>query len=161
MSACASSLVAIAPFVLAFAVVTETRATDGDALDLFCELAPGLIARVERRGGAERLNTLADLDAAALRYGWGRRWPCCWIPASPTTRYGRRCSAGSSGRRWLSFLVREHIELHGRYSFSLPTLLAPANCVHSRIAPDELFVPFMREAEISRVGDVSLDRAPG
>jgi hypothetical protein len=51
--------------LLAFAVVTETRATD-DALDLFCELLRGLSARVERRGRAERLDTLADLDAAAL-----------------------------------------------------------------------------------------------
>lgn len=52
--------------LLAFAVVTETRATD-DALDLFCELLRGLTARVERRGRVERLDTLADLDAAALR----------------------------------------------------------------------------------------------
>lgn len=52
--------------LLAFAVSAETRATD-DALDLFCQLLRGLTARVERRGRLERLETLGELDAAALR----------------------------------------------------------------------------------------------
>jgi TnpA family transposase len=52
--------------LLAFAVVAETRATD-DALEVFCELLRVLTARVERRGRADRMESLADLDAAASR----------------------------------------------------------------------------------------------
>jgi hypothetical protein len=50
--------------LLAFAVVGETRATD-DALEMFYELLRALTARVQRRGQAERLDTLASLDAVA------------------------------------------------------------------------------------------------
>ena len=50
--------------LIAFAHVGETRAVD-DALEMFYELLRGLTARVQRRGQAERLGTLASLDAAA------------------------------------------------------------------------------------------------
>ena len=70
MTARAGDLAQLAPerraaTLVAFAHVGETRAVD-DALDLFNELLRGLTARVRRRGEAQRLDSLASLDAAAL-----------------------------------------------------------------------------------------------
>jgi len=52
--------------LLAFAHVYEASAQD-DALDVFDMLLGTLLTRVENQGDKERLRTLRDLDAAALR----------------------------------------------------------------------------------------------
>ena len=46
----------------------------------------------------------------------------------------------------LSPLVRDHIELHGRYSFELPDVVRDASSVRFRnLKPDEILVPLIRE----------------
>lgn len=52
--------------LLAFIYVLETTAVD-DALDILESLVKDLLSRSEREGKKERLRTIKDLDAAALK----------------------------------------------------------------------------------------------